>query len=305
MSDSPIPTPNFGRFDPLAHRTCTVLTFLGSRCMTSEVFELLAGDDQRFFVHKAILNSQSTSFQESSKHMIDLSDWDSDTVARLVEFLYCRNYDYPDPTPLKTRAEKSLSEPLPAATLVGEVTDNRRPLTPFQDCLGSILPLDEAPITDAERLHQFDSSDCDFEGNLLAHAKVYALANSKSILTLQNLALQRLLLTLSRLHPLQPDSHISKNIVAFASYVYASNLSVNTDFLASSEEPLRKLTSQLIALNFAAFQSEPQAVDLIAHGGDLVRDVMAKLCRRLSDPVGVSWTGGRKGEVKYISGIKV
>ncbi|KAL0631728.1 hypothetical protein Q9L58_009403 [Maublancomyces gigas] len=271
--------------------------------MTSEVFELVANDDQRFFVHEAILSSQSTSFQNTSERTINLRDWNSDTVARLVEFLYCRNYDYPDPTLLEPRAEHSLSETVPPAQADSEVTDPRRPLTPLQDCLGSSLALDEAPRTDAERIHSFDPSDCDFEGILLAHAKVYALANSKSVITLQTLALRRLLLTLSHLHPLQPHSHISKNIVDFARYVYASKLSMITDYLGSSEESLKKLTSQLIALNFAAFQSEPRAVELIAEGGDLVRDVMAKVSRRLSDPVGVFWNGGHSKEVRYISGI--
>lgn len=294
--------------------------------MTSEVVELVTNDDQHFFVHKAILTSQSTSFQNTPERTVDLSEWNSDTVARLVEFLYCRNYDYPDPTPLEPRAERSLGENLPPAQADSEVENPRRPLTPLPDCLGSSLALDMAPRTDVERLHPFDPPHYDFGGILLAHAKVYSLASSKSIIPLQTLALRRLLLVLLRLHPLQPQSHILKNIVDFTRYVYASNLSVNTDFLVSSEEPLRKLASQLIALNFAVFHSQPDAVELIAQGGDLVTDVMAKVCRRLSDPVGVTWTAGPteevmgpreelmgpreevrgpREEVRYISGIKV
>lgn len=311
MSDSRIPalnfipTLNFGRLDSLTHCACMVLNFPTCRCMTSEVLELVASDEQRFFVHQAILTSQST-FEITSERTINLRSWDSNTVARLVEFLYCRNYDYPDPAPLGPRVEHSLSEPLPPAQGGSEVTDHRRPLTPLADCSGSSLPLDEPPRTDAQRLHPFHPPDYDLGGMLLVHAKVYALASSKSIIPLQTLSLRRLLLVLLRLHPLQPKSHTLKNIVDFASFVYASNISVNIDYLTGSEEPLRKLTSQFIALNFVAFQSEQRAVELIAEGGDLVVDVMAKVCRRLSDPVGVSWPGGHsEKEVRYISGIKV
>lgn len=62
--------------------------------MTSEVFELTADDAVSFFVNKDILTSQLEPFrrattgpgQESSERKIDLKDWDSGTVARLVEF---------------------------------------------------------------------------------------------------------------------------------------------------------------------------------------------------------------------------
>lgn len=280
--------------------------------MTSEVFELVANDDTQFFVNRDILASQSKPFKEATlgpwkeaaERRIDLKDWDSDTVARLVEFLYIRNYSYPDPTPLTSDPEPTGGDPGPAKTEEkkedASVLDRDRPLTPLEDCLRQSLPPDEEdPITDSERLERCDPTDYDFQEILLAHAKVYALANYKSVDTLRTLALKRLLLTLSRLHPIQPASHISMNIVDFASYVYT-----NTDYLSHSEEPLRKLTSHFIALNFAAFQTEPRAVELVAQGGDFVKDLMAKVCRRLPDPEGALWAGGRSGK-GYVSGIKV
>ncbi|KAL0635221.1 hypothetical protein Q9L58_005867 [Maublancomyces gigas] len=277
--------------------------------MTSEVFELVASDDVRFFINKAILASQSKPFEqatsgpweEASKRMIELKDWDSDTVARLVEFLYLRNYDYPDPTPLKPAPEPAGGAPEPAQMEGEDATsmlDRHRPLTPLEDCLRKSLPPDEdISITDSERLDPFDPNDYDFQDILLAHAKVYALANYKSVDTLRALALKRLLLTLSRLNPLQPASHILINIVDFASYVYA-----NTDCLSNSQEPLRKLTSQFIALNFGVFQTEPRAIELVAQGGDFVKDIMGKISRRLSDPGGVYRTGG-SSKMRYISGV--
>lgn len=97
---------------------------------------------------------------------------------------------------------------------------------------------------------------------------------------------------------------------------------MNTDFLVRSEELLRKLTSQFIALNFAAFHSKQDAVQLIAQGGDLVTDVMAKVVRPCWSNLDWRQLGGgaedgrssggaartgdhREEEVRYISGIKV
>lgn len=286
--------------------------------MTSEVFELVTKDDVHFYVNKDILASQSKPFREATtgcwkeatEHRIDLKDWDSDTVARLVEFLYIRDYPYPDPTPLVSKGEPTNEDPdsinkdpgsgAPPAKGPTSELDHSRPLTPFNEYLEkSLPPTKDPPATDEERLEPFDPEDYNYEEVLLAHAKVYALANYKSVDTLRALALKRLLLALWRLHPIVPASHISMNIVDLANYVYA-----NTDDLVNSEEPLRKLTSHFIALNLAAFQTEPKAVELMAQGGDLVKDLMAKICRRIPEPEGCLWGGGhsKKG---YISGIRV
>lgn len=278
--------------------------------MTSEIFELVAEDDVRFFVNKAILASQSKPFREAmmgpwreaTERKIILTDWDSDTVARLVEFLYIGDYPYPDPSPLKPVPEPAGGDPesgLPEADDLESELDSSRPLTPLGECLQKCLaPDQDDAITDAQRLEKFNPADHDFGDVLLAHAKVYALANYKSVDSLRTLALKRLLLLLTRLHPIQPASHISMNIVDLASYVYS-----NTDPLSRTQEPLRKLTTQFIALNLAAFQTEPRAVKLVANGGDFVIDLMSKVCRRLPDPEGIFWTGHsqKKG---FISNVK-
>lgn len=279
--------------------------------MTSEVFELIADGDVRFFVNKDILGSKSKPFREATtgpwreaaERKIDLKDWDSDTVARLVEFLYIGDYPYPDPRPLRPGLESSGqdSEPAQPATEDPESDGDRgRPLTPFGDCMrGSLVPHRDPSLTDSQRLEPFDPAEYDFEDLLLAHARVYALANYKAVDLLRRLALQRLHLALVRLHPVQPASHIPMNLVGFASYVYT-----NTDSLTRSQEPLRKLTSHFIALNMAAFQTEPQAVELVARGGDLVKDLMEKICRRLPDPEGLLATRVRSSK-GFISNVKV
>lgn len=265
----------------------------------------------RFFVHKDILISRSKPFQEAItgewqealERRIQLKDWDSDTVARLVEFLYVDGYTYPDPSPIGPERAPAETNPKPAETAAGDVEpqlDSNRPLTPLSVCFQRDLPPDTVVASnDKQRLDRFDPAVYDFGQVLLAHAKVYALANYKGIDALRTLALKRLYLTLARLHPLRPSSRILINMVDFATYVYA-----NTDQLSRSEEPLRKTTSQFLALNLAAFHTEPQAVELMAQGGDLVKDLMAKICRSLPDPEGVFWAGGYL-LTRYISGIKV
>lgn len=291
-----------------------------ARYMTSEVFELIAGDDVRFFVNKDILASQSKPFREATtgpwtevtERKIDLKDWDSDTVARLVEFLYIRDYTYPDPLPLTPKTASTSGDPAagsPSSAFVippntNSEPDTSRPMTPPGEWLITTTPqasIDSAsgPVSDADRLNQFPPAQHEFDDVLLAHAKVYALAHYKGVDLLRTLACKRLHLVLSRLHPLQPASHIAGNIVDFVSYVYA-----NTDTLLNSEEPLRKITAQFVALNLTAFQTEPQAVELVGRGGDFVKDLMSKVCRRLPDPDGFFWSAPRP-QKGYISNIKV
>lgn len=291
-----------------------------ARYMTSEVFELIASDDVRYFVNKDILASQSKPFREATtgpwtevtERKIDLKDWDSDTVARLVEFLYIRDYTYPDPLPLKPKTANggpptySPSSAFVVPPDTKSEPDISRPMTPPGEWLITTTPQASiysgpvsGPVSDADRLNQFPAAEHDFDDVLLAHAKVYALAHYKGVDLLRTLACKRLHLVLSRLHPLQPASHISGNIVDLVSYVYA-----NTDTLLNSEEPLRKITAQFVALNLTAFQTEPQAVELVGRGGDFVKDLMSKVCRRLPDPDGFFWSAARlqKG---YISNVKV
>lgn len=278
-----------------------------SRDMTSEVYELVSSDKVSFFVHKDILISQSMPFrqaatgpwQEASERRILLNDWDTDTVARLVEFLYTSDYPYPDPDLLGLSSPPSTT-PWGSPTTPGCPPVTSRPLTPLDECLKKWMrPSRPYKVADLQRLGPCDPAKFDYENVLLLHARVYALANYKAVQDLQTLALKRLLLVLQRLQPLELGSHIAGNVAEFASYVYA-----NTVLLSGSEDPLRKLTSHFLAMNVVAFQKEARAVKLMAEGGDLVSDVMAKVCIRIVDPKDIcpECTSPRK---RYISGISV
>lgn len=149
--------------------------------MTSEIFELTTGEGVSFFVNKDVVTSQSQPFleatagpwRESTERKIDLKDWDSDTVARLVEFLYIRDYTYPDPHPLtpKLTLQQGLknedSTPGPSDTDTGR--DMTRPMTPPAGWLDVPQPPHcITPLTDTERLAQFVPIEHDFGDVLLA-----------------------------------------------------------------------------------------------------------------------------------------
>lgn len=256
--------------------------------MSSEIFELEAQGGVRFFVHKDILAHQSQPFAnatdgvwtESTERKINLEDWDAKTVGRLVQFLYTGDYKYPgyplseipeEPTVKEQSAPKS---PEDSELFPGTLTPS----------LERVLGTSATPrITDSTWLELVDTSNFDFEETLLAHAKVYALAHYKSITMLKALAQERLSSVLFALHPLNHNPHLPTNIVSLATYVYE-----NTDSLANSAEPLRNIVSNFVVLNFPAWQAHPEAVEMMCGGGDFVRDVLTKICRRLGNPVVLS-----------------
>lgn len=239
-----------------------------------------------------------------------LEDWDGDTVGRLVEFLYTGDYQYPDPELVslgyspEVESGEGLSPRTPARSGTTQSRDSSaepaaypdRPLTPLNRCLRRGLSNGDRTYT--KGLEYFEPSQYDFKKALLSHAKVYALAHYKSVNLLRILALKRLLATLSRISPIQPNSHITLNIIDLINYVYS-----HTDYLASSEEPLRKLVSQFAALNFTALYTKDEMAEFIAEGGDFVKDLMGKVNRRLKGA-----ENGPKSDLKahrFVSNVKV
>lgn len=267
--------------------------------MTSEVFELTSADGVSFFVTKDILTSHSQPFRdatvEPTDRKIHLPHWDSDTVARLVEFLFIGDYTYPDPSPLQPCL--TLPQAPAPADPPSSPPDPDRPTTPPAEWL-NVPPSPEydRALTDAERLAQFVSADHDFSDVLLAHAKVYALGSEKGISRLCALACRRLHLVLAWLNPLTPGSRVTADIVDLGIYVYGHTV--------RPEDPLRKLASRFIALNLGVFQSDQRAVELMREGGDFVQDLFANVCMLLPGPSGNPGPAGCPAE-GYISSLQV
>lgn len=270
--------------------------------MTSEVYELITRDDVRFFVHSDILASQSKSFQQtitktlrgSSERKIHLTNWDAETVARLVEFLYRDDYPYPDPSPLEPGPGTTPEPRQPNAVNVNVQPGSSHLFPPSG---GPPVPNRADKIGDEQRLEPFDPAKFDYERVLMAHARVYVLASIKAVGLLQIFALKRLSRVILRLQPLQAGSHIASNIAVFAGYVYE-----NTNH--TSTYPLRMIVSRFIAVNIIAFQKDPLAVTLMAEGGSLVTDIMSELCKGLEGSTTASPTA-LPPKTRYISNIKV
>lgn len=248
--------------------------------MSTAIVELVAKNNVSFFVHKGILDHHSQPFKdatsgpltESVRHRFLLQDWDEATVGRLVQFMYTGNYRYPGPGP-----DDELISPV-------EEEEGIEPNRPEPRRGGTLTPLNEYvndgvlgqadPIMcDAEWLERVNVNLFDFEEVFLAHVSVYTLAHNQSIAVLKELSYERLSRTILQLHPLGPNPYLAENIVNLATYVYAN--------LIDEEEPLRILVSQFVGSNFTRWHEDPAAVKMMCNGGDFIRDVLRKICRRL------------------------
>lgn len=212
-----------------------------------------------------------------------MDEWDGETVGRLVEFLYTGNYQYPEPVSITERAgaertiQRKLKAIIPSAG--GEAsTSLTRPLTPLDDCLNGFFPLDYDDRADWTKLESFDPQD-NYREALFSHAKVYCLAQHKSIGALRTLALRRIFLIFLKIDPVtpQPEAHGVVNLIDLANYIYT-----NTDRLVSSEEPLRKLVSHFAAHNIRALETRQEMSDLMNEPSDFVSDLIMKILRQLS-----------------------
>lgn len=239
----------------------------------------------------------ATAGSESRERKIDLLQWDGDTVGRFVEFLYIGHYQAPSPRQLVTEQESIISEDdtyrrdvYTPETARSEVTETQsdgtaspvgphRPLTPLSG-------FDEEPDLgrnafrerEAEvfSLRFFNSAICDYNDVLLAHARVYALAQHLKFEALQKVSLQRLLSALLSIDSVKPESQVVLNVIDLLRYVYS-----HTASSTASEEPIRKIVSQFAALNFPALQSRGEMSELIKEGGELASDLMEKVWKRL------------------------
>lgn len=231
---------------------------------------------------------------------LDLHAWDGETVEHFVNFLYLNTYGTRRPEPLSravdfsddtasntNNTESRVHTPdtvcsdrtiQPEASLDGT---EPRPLTPLSALRGSPDGGDNDVIycgsthMEDERLYCVvcPQETHNYHDTLLAHAMVYALAQSLDIDTLCRMAYHRLLVILDNLNPIATGSHVALNIVELLRYVYA-----NTH---GTGDTMRKLVSQFVALNFTAVQGTRAMKELVGRDGQLAVDLMEKVCRRL------------------------
>ena len=283
------------------------------------MFEILAGPQhKRFLAHAGVLSKSEKfravvngTWKDSAEAKIVLEDWDEETVARLLDWLYTGDYETPYP---EKCAETTVATPTDDVDMTSpktikpakkfgstmahhsypliesdiEVSGTPEPKVAKQRPTGCLAPLITLQNnTQQPQPHPFQAAEFQkwtsaspssphaysYAATLLAHAKLYALANYMLLPNLKNLTLHRLQSTLIFIGDLKSGTAPISGVVSLARYVYA-----NTDGLITEEEPLRNFVSTFISINFSSFDGE-EVNGLMNEGGDLVVDVCMKARR--------------------------
>ncbi|RPA98727.1 hypothetical protein L873DRAFT_1790115 [Choiromyces venosus 120613-1] len=277
----------------------------------SQVFQITAeGGARRLYAHGSILSKHSQPFRsvvegnwkESFEHIIDLNDWDGDTVERLLYFLHTENYHWPIPKKLladkfgsSEGKNKKFTFESPPPPTKPETFDMSRPLTPVDQLFVANETL-ARPLDYNAWLSTIKPANYDLGDLFLCHAKIYALANYKDIQRLKRLALERMLKTLTALGTIQNGPREVTYITELLKYVYE-----NTTSLVSSREPMRKLVVRFTASNLTTLNFDNEISVLMGTNADLAKDLMSDVTRRVQ---ALESEKGSKAK-RYISDIEL
>ena len=243
-------------------------------------------------------------WKDSSERKIVLEDWDPETVGRLLEWLYTADYESPYPVEA-SQSKEQVPETVAQETKVpSEQVVGLRSITPrkiksakgslrLMTCLQDVhfnkagpkpAPSHAEAFTEWATRFKAAPKSLIFEATLLAHAKLYALADYMLLPALQAQVFQRLkavLLIISAPDqysgPMLPIANepVIGDIIKLIRYVYA-----NTTKLESVEEPLRELVSTFVAFNYDQFYDKGRVVrKFMEEGGEFHGDVYEKVAR--------------------------
>jgi hypothetical protein len=229
---------------------------------------ILVGPEQKpYTAHTDILTKHSGFMRalcagrwaESQSREIDWSQWEEATVKRFLQWIYHGNY--------------STSE------LVMELGIQKTPTPSYHtdSCL-QFSQLD-ARITSESESEAEENATHDDRGSpsaiLIAHAKVYVLAQYTNTEALEYTALERLWNVFLTIKSLNTNSGVIEGIVSLVEYAYA-----NTNALVNSEESLRSIISTFCAIRLLELQEQPEFHTLLHAGGDFVVELWEKVGRK-------------------------
>lgn len=267
-----------------------------------ELWELTAeGGRKSFFVHKDLLTSQSALLRSkvdasTNERKLDLQSWDAETVGHFVNFLYLHTYGTVKPEPLSedgdtasdgTTTESRVHTPDTVRsddTIQPEASAEQseaRPLTPLLKLWDPSEPVENEGAhhrtttrdEESDYFFNFHPDTHHYQETLLAHARVYSLAQSLAVDALCSMAYNRLLSILGNFAPVVPGSRVAVEIVELLRYVYQNT--------RGAADVMRKLVSQFAALNFTAVQRTVEIEGLLIADGRVAAGMMHKVCRRL------------------------
>ena len=266
---------------------------------SSPVFQINAERGTRtFYVHGDILSQNSQPFksivdgnwEESVKREISLEEWDADTVGRMIDYLYTRDYAWQKNGNFKPTLTVVLGE----ARIAEHSPDAVRPLTPLSGLMGHRRKPGRSCRCNDQKLGHIEKEEASGE-LFLVHAKVYALANYRAIEKLSELALDRLLHLLSAFQATEYNPQQIGYIVELVSYVYE-----NACWRFGKPEPIRQAVTRFIALELTRANSKGEITRLMGAYGDFACDLLSDLTRRTKLTEVESETGH-----KYLAGLKV
>ncbi|KAK6352445.1 hypothetical protein TWF730_009271 [Orbilia blumenaviensis] len=268
----------------------------------SEVICITVGaEEEQLFVHRAVFeNSDSHSLKQvvsgkfkegKGENGLDWTTEDPETVRRLLAYLYCGDYHVPKPEVKNVTADAQGFADAGASTLVGQDSGKKpkgeqeeqceqiaaatiiRPLTPIQYHLEHIRLPTWRYNTEAGDLEHTSrlGKEFAFAEAMLAHARLYVLAQYHLLCPLETLTLQRLtqVMVLAESH----SYNLEDDVLPIVTFTYNCG-----EFERPSE--LRELVSQFVALNFHRFEGDG-VLDILEVGGGFVRDVCSKIGRQL------------------------
>lgn len=255
-------------------------------------------------------------WKEREERKVVLEGWDEATVGRLVSWLYTGDYFSPHPTKvvhstsavevdmhkadgghgttaiaIPTAEDFSVSALTYQRVLidankarVANKEDPPKSQTSVARHLfhGSTIRFQEPSTMIIDRWLkrcEYDPHELDFEATLLAHAKVYALADYMLLADLRGLVYENLDCLFTWIHSrIVPESSTVGDLVTLIRYVFA-----NTVRPDAGEEPLQQRLTLLIALNLGCFNDgeEGRVRRLMDEGGDFVTDVLEKVSRHV------------------------
>ena len=269
----------------------------------SPLITILAGEEEKLLHAHANVLSESETFKlmieggwkEAKESRIKLREWDEDTISRILDFLYTSDYKTPfpsRPTSSIQVGEDAVAKILTAISVDEVVTLNTTNVSksmPIQigAPTGNLDDIKHEATSLARKETEFltfiawaqkhnnEASTLNHGESLMAHAKVYALADYLLLRNLKLLAAKRLRASVLFIGAFQPGSPAVNDIAMVAKYIY-TNTNDYKDGKPEEEEPLRKFISGVIATNYKNFVGEG-ADQVFREGGDLATDVFHKM----------------------------
>ncbi|KAL6720518.1 hypothetical protein ACLMJK_002442 [Lecanora helva] len=279
---------------------------------TSKIIEIVVGDGKaKLHAHAAFLCKSDKlkaqiEGQWADKDAIVSTDWDEETVVRLLEYLYTGTYSFPLVQDLLASDESDASPPLSYPN--GCSTRHLSGQFDVDKCAPTKEPIKHSQIkisnlprslNDLEKSYElFDNAErrrryqflpskegsvgyivqakyeVTYLPTLMSHAKLYGLANYLILPDLQRLSFNHIREVIFWLKELPEDSRTVTEIVELTRYVYE-----NTDGLENTEDPLRSFLATYIGLQPSWTRQGFDA--LIEEGGDIAVDISGKVRQRL------------------------